>query len=84
MLNTFHLRTFVSVADAGSYSAAAALLHLSQPAVSQHIHALEEQLDGVRLFRRVGKKMVPTHAGEELLRTARELVTLATHAEESI
>ena len=84
MLNTFHLRTFVSVTDAGSYSAAAALLHLSQPAVSQHIHALEDQLDGVRLFRRVGKKMVPTHAGEELLRTARELVTLATHAEESI
>jgi DNA-binding transcriptional LysR family regulator len=84
MLNTFHLRTFVAVADAGSYSAAAALLHLSQPAVSQHIRALEDQLDGVRLFRRVGKKMAATHAGEELLRTARELVTLATHAEESI
>jgi DNA-binding transcriptional LysR family regulator len=79
-----HLQTFLAVADARSYSAAAEQLHMSQPAVSQHIHALEEQLDGVRLFRRVGKQMVPTHAGEELLGTARELVSLASRAEATI
>lgn len=84
MLDTFHLRTFVTVVEAGSYSAAAEQLHMSQPAVSQHIHALEEQLDGVRLFRRIGKRMAPTHAGEELLQIARELLALSERAEASI
>lgn len=84
MLNTFHLRTFLAVVDAGSYSAAAQLLHMSQPAVSQQIRALEEQLGDVRLFRRVGQRMVPTHAGEELLPSARDLVQLAERAEQSI
>ncbi|NTU83662.1 MAG: LysR family transcriptional regulator [Chloroflexales bacterium] len=84
MLNTFHLRTFIAVVDAGNYSAAAAALHLTQPAVSQQIRALEEQLGEIRLFRRVGTKMVPTHAGEELLATARDLVELAERAEQNI
>jgi DNA-binding transcriptional LysR family regulator len=84
MLNTFHLRTFLAVVDAGTYSAAAEALHMSQPAISQQIHALEEQLGAIRLFRRVGKKMVLTHAGEELLTSARELVQLAERAEQNI
>jgi DNA-binding transcriptional LysR family regulator len=84
MLNTFHLRTFLAVVDAGTYSAAAAALHMSQPAISQQIRALEEQLGEIRLFRRVGKKMALTHAGEELLVSARELVQLAERAEQSI
>lgn len=84
MLNTFHLQTFLAVVDAGNYTAAAELLHMSQPAVSQQIRALEEQLGNVRLFRRVGQRMVPTHAGEELLVVARELVTLAERAEQNI
>lgn len=84
MLNTFHLRTFIAVVDAGNYSAAAAALHMTQPAVSQQIRVLEEQLGDIRLFRRVGSKMVPTHAGEELLTTARDLVQLAERAEQNI
>lgn len=84
MLNTFHLRTFLAVVEAGNYSLAAATLHMTQPAVSQQIHALEEQLGGTRLFRRVGQRMVPTHAGEELLISARELVRLAERAEQNI
>ncbi len=84
MLNTFHLRTFVAVVDAGNYSAAAAALHMTQPAVSQQIRALEEQLGDIRIFRRVGKRMVPTHAGEELLASARDLVQLAERAEQNI
>lgn len=84
MLNTFQLRTFLAVVDAGNYSSAAALLHMSQPAVSQQIRALEEQLGDIRLFRRVGQRMVPTHAGEELLTSARELVLLAERAEQNI
>ncbi|MCU0494220.1 MAG: LysR family transcriptional regulator [Chloroflexaceae bacterium] len=84
MLNTIHLRTFLAVVDAGSYTAAAERLHLSQPAVSQHIQALEEQLGEVRLFRRLGQRMVPTHVGEELLNYARELASLSDRAEQSI
>ncbi|MEI7645018.1 MAG: LysR family transcriptional regulator [Chloroflexales bacterium] len=84
MLSTFHLRTFLAVVEAGSYSAAAQQLHMSQPAVSQQIRALEEQLGAVRLFRRVGQRMVPTHAGEELLPSARELVALAERAAQNI
>lgn len=82
MLNTIHLQSFVAVVDAGSYSAAAERLHMSQPAVSQHIRALEAQFEGVRLFRRVGQQMRLTHAGEELVDLAREMLALAARAEE--
>lgn len=84
MLNTLHLRTFLAVVDAGNYTAAAEQLHMSQPAVSMHIRALEEQLGTIRLFRRIGQRMVPTHAGEELLTTARELMALSERVEQNI
>jgi DNA-binding transcriptional LysR family regulator len=82
MLNTDHLQTFMAVAETGSFTAAATRLGFTQPAVSQHIKALEAQVGEVRLFRRVGKTMRLTHAGEELLIHAREVVTLATRAEQ--
>ncbi|HEX6293311.1 MAG TPA: LysR family transcriptional regulator [Herpetosiphonaceae bacterium] len=82
MLNTDHLQTFVAVAETGSFTAAATRLGFTQPAVSQHIKALESQVGEVRLFRRVGKTMRLTHAGEELLVHAREVVMLATRAEQ--
>jgi DNA-binding transcriptional LysR family regulator len=84
MLNTVHLQTFLAVVETGSYSAAAERLHLSQPAVSSHIRALEAQLEQVRLFRRVGQQMLPTQAGEELIAMAREMLELATRAEDHI
>lgn len=84
MLNTLYLRTFLAVVDAGNYTAAAEQLHMSQPAVSMHIRSLEEQLGNVRLFRRVRQRMIPTHAGEELLAAARELVTLSERTEQNI
>lgn len=84
MLNTLYLQTFLAVVDAGNYTAAAEYLHMSQPAVSQHIRSLEEQLGNVRLFRRSGQRMVPTHAGEELLAMARELVLLVERTEQNI
>lgn len=82
MLNTIHLQTFIAVVEAGSYSAAAERLHMSQPAVSQHIRSLESQFEDVRLFRRVGQQMRLTHAGEELVDMAREIIALATRADE--
>jgi DNA-binding transcriptional LysR family regulator len=84
MLSTPLLRTFLAVIEAGNYSAAAERLHLSQPAVTQQIRALEEQLGGVRLFRREGRQMILTVAGEELQAAARELVTLAERAAQQI
>lgn len=84
MLNTIHLRTFLAVVEAGNYTAAAEHLHMSQPAISMHIRSLEEQLGDVRLFRRVGQRMVPTHAGEELLSGARDLVALSERTEQNI
>jgi DNA-binding transcriptional LysR family regulator len=84
MLNTLHLQTFLAIVEAGNYSAAAERLHMSQPAVSQHIRALEGQLDNIRLFRRVGQQMLLTHAGEDLVESAREMLALSTRAEESI
>lgn len=84
MLNTLYIRTFLAVVEAGNYTAAAEQLHMSQPAVSQHIRALEAQLGDVRLFRRMGQRMVPTHAGEELLNAARELIVLAERTEQNI
>lgn len=82
MLNTDHLQTFLAVAETGSFTAAATRLGFTQPAVSQHIKALETHVGEVRLFRRVGKTMQLTHAGEELLIHAREVVSLALRAEQ--
>jgi DNA-binding transcriptional LysR family regulator len=82
MLNPEHLHTFLTVAETGSFTAAATRLGFTQPAVSQHIKALETQIGEVRLFRRVGKTMQLTHAGEELLLHAREVVMLVTRAEQ--
>lgn len=82
MLNTDHLQTFMAVAETGSYTAAATRLGFTQPAVSQHIKLLESHVGEVRLFRRVGKSMQLTHAGEELLVHAREVVSLAARAEQ--
>ena len=84
MLNTIHLQTFLAVVESGNYSAAAERLHMSQPAVSQHIRALEQHLDNVPLFRRIGQRMALTHAGEELVEVAREMLALSSRAEENI
>jgi DNA-binding transcriptional LysR family regulator len=61
------LRTFVTVAECGSFSAAASQLGYTQSAVSQHIAALENDL-GTPLLRR--RPVVPTPAGERLLEHA--------------
>ncbi|MFE0030623.1 LysR family transcriptional regulator [[Kitasatospora] papulosa] len=59
------LRTFVTVHRAGSFTRAAALLGLSQPAVTSQIRALERQL-GRPLFLRRARGVTPTTVGDEL------------------
>jgi DNA-binding transcriptional LysR family regulator len=63
MLEDFRLRVFVTVAGQKSFSKAAQLLRISQPAVSQHISELEKQL-GVKLFQRQYGVTLLTPAGE--------------------
>ncbi|EON12349.1 LysR family transcriptional regulator [Pandoraea sp. SD6-2] len=71
-LNLDQLHTFSEVVDAGSFSAAAARLDLSQPAVSLQVRQLEQRLN-VRLIERVGKRLKPTSAGLTLLEHARRI-----------
>src|SRR3954469_15102257 len=75
-MNFGHLRTFVAIADAGGVHRAAARLHLSQPAVSRQIQALESDL-GVALFDRIGRRVQLTSEGEDLLRRGRRLLAEA-------
>jgi DNA-binding transcriptional LysR family regulator len=67
------LRTFLAVAESGSFSRAASQLNLTQPAVTKRIQALEQQL-GTRLFDRAGRRTFLTDAGELLVPRARELL----------
>ncbi|MCC3421552.1 MAG: LysR family transcriptional regulator, partial [Microcoleus sp. PH2017_07_MST_O_A] len=58
-------RSFIEVYRVGTVSGAAQVLHLTQPAVSQHVAALESAL-GNPLFQRTPRRMVPTDAGKRL------------------
>lgn len=64
------IRTFLTVAEAGSVSAAAQALGLTQPAASQQLREMERSL-GVRLLERAKGRVVPTAAGEAVLAPAR-------------
>ena len=77
-LDTGLVRTFVTVADKASMTAAANALHLTQGAVSQQIKRLEETL-GCRLFERDRRGLRLTPSGERLFSQARKL--LAMHDE---
>ena len=68
-----HLRSFLYAAQLRSISKAAMQLRMAQPAVSRHIHRLEEEL-GVQLLVRHGRGVRPTEAGETLLRKGELLV----------
>ena len=73
-MNTDDLKSFISVAQTGSFSATADALYLTQPAVSKRIASLEEKL-GARLFDRIGRRISLTEAGRALLPHARNILT---------
>ena len=64
------LRYLKAVADHGTFTRAAAALHVSQPALSQQIRELEERM-GVQLLDRSGRTVRPTDVGEAYLRHVR-------------
>lgn len=82
-LDTRQLRAFVTLARRGSFTMAAKELHLSQSAVSHSMKALETDV-GCRLFDRLGKKVLLTQAGEQLLEHADRILREMISARESI
>ena len=68
-----HLRYFVKVVECGSFSRAASTIHVAQPALSQQIAQLEEQL-GVSLLLRSARGVRPTAAGDVLYREASSIL----------
>src|SRR5438552_4513087 len=68
-----HLRYFAAVADAGNVSRAARRLHMTQPALSRQIQDLERDL-ACRLFDRIGRRVVLTQDGDEILERTRRLL----------
>ncbi len=75
------LQVFVEVADNKSFSKAAKMLYLTQPTVSAHISALEEELN-VKLFTRNTKDVSLTKDGETLFQYACQMVHLANKIDE--
>ena len=73
MLEDFRLKVFITVVNTGSFTAAARLLGISQPAVSQNISALEKELD-VRLFNRLRSEVVLTGQGSAFLKYAEHIL----------
>lgn len=77
------MRVFATVARHLSFTRAARELHLTQPAVSQQIKLLEEEV-GLPLFEQIGRKVRLAPAGAELLRYANQTIELLREAGESL
>jgi len=77
------LEIFAKVAELGSFSRAAEALFLTQPTVSEHVRALEDEL-GVQLLDRLGRGTTPTRAGQILLGYARRMLALSREARQAI
>jgi len=74
-----HLRTFVCAIEQTSFTRAAAVLHITQAAVSQHVAALEKELQ-TELFHRQGRSVQLTESGQRLREYARRILDLADEA----
>lgn len=75
-MEIYQLRAFVTVARIGHLTRAAEVLHVTQPAVSGQIKALEEEL-GIALFDRKPGRIVLTRAGERMLPEAEKVLEAA-------
>src|SRR6201985_3011289 len=76
-------RRFAAVARTGSFSRAADLLHISQPAISKGVRDFELQV-GCRLLDRTSKGVRPTREGQALLRHAETLFAAERAAEDEL
>lgn len=78
-----HLRSFVFVAETGSFSIAATRCYVTQSAVSQHIKALEDELN-CKLLIRTSHNITLTESGEALLPHAKDVLRLVEDSKEHI
>lgn len=67
------LRTFVAIAELGTVSKAAVRLRIGQPALSRQLSDLQQEL-GLRLFDHVGRGLILTAEGEQLLSDCRRVL----------
>lgn len=81
MFEDFKLKTFLEVAETGSFTAASKNLNVSQPAVSQNIADLEKTI-GVKLFDRSKGEVTPTASGTALKKYAENIIYWYDAAEE--
>lgn len=77
------LRLVRAAHERGSFAAAAEAMHVTPPAVTMQIKALEEEI-GLPIFEREGTRLVPTVAGQELLDAARRIDAVLSDARESL
>jgi LysR family transcriptional regulator for metE and metH len=82
-LERAHLEIVRAVEEHGTVTAAADKLHLTQSALSHRIRKLEDEL-GVAIWRREGRGLSRTQAGEYLLAVAGRLLPQLAHAEERL
>lgn len=75
MINLRQLKAFVTVAEKKSFTHAAKIMYMTQPAISAQIKALEDRLD-IRLIERSDKNVILTEAGELLYDEARQILAL--------
>jgi LysR family transcriptional regulator, low CO2-responsive transcriptional regulator len=83
MMSLYQLELFVAVVANGNITRTAESLHLSQPALSSRIHALEASL-GEQLFEQVGRQIYLTDAGQELYRHAEAILQLVADAKRAV
>jgi DNA-binding transcriptional LysR family regulator len=82
-MDLHQIEIFCALIRYKSFSRAAAALYLTQPTVSGHIKNLEQEL-GIKLLDRLGKRVVPTEAGNVLFRSGQKLLALRDHARQEI
>lgn len=83
IVDTRRLFYFVRVVDSGAISRAANFLHMAQPALSQHMSALEQEL-GEQLLDRSRRGVTPTDAGKVLYRAALGILRIEETARQNI
>ncbi len=83
MLDLYALQVFLLAAETENFSETARLLNISQPAVSGHIHALEQQLN-TRLFERTGRNIRLNEVGSAFVPVVRNLLKEVRQAESFI
>jgi DNA-binding transcriptional LysR family regulator len=82
-MDIHHLRVFASVFRNKSFSKASGELHLTQPTISDHVKALEGELN-CRLFDRLGRTIAPTKEAEILYGLAMEIIEKTNSLKEVI